>query len=235
MARVFNQADYTHKRNEILDAALRKVYTVGYDSMSIQDILDDLKISKGAFYHYFESKPDLLHGIISRMMDEIFLAINPILDDASLDALAKFKNYFMTASIWKSQRLEQMLPIIRVWYADETILVREKIYSASEEKIVPFLSGIIRQGVNEGTFHTNAPDESAHIVYGLMFALGVALSRQLLRPPPGGIDEARLFKLTDEYTRVIEITLGMQRGSVEIFTHATLHQWIETIVPHMQA
>jgi hypothetical protein len=34
------------------------VYTKGYEQMTIQDILDDLQISKGAFYHYFGSKKE---------------------------------------------------------------------------------------------------------------------------------------------------------------------------------
>jgi AcrR family transcriptional regulator len=31
------------------------VFTKGFEQMSIQDILDELHISKGAFYHYFDS------------------------------------------------------------------------------------------------------------------------------------------------------------------------------------
>ena len=54
MPRVVKEEDYAARRNEILDVARQLVYTKGYEQMSIQDILDALKISKGAFYHYFE-------------------------------------------------------------------------------------------------------------------------------------------------------------------------------------
>ena len=46
----------SERRNDILDAARRLIYTKGYEQMTIQDILDELGISKGAFYHYFDSK-----------------------------------------------------------------------------------------------------------------------------------------------------------------------------------
>ena len=46
----------SEKRNEILDSARRLVYSKGYEQMTIQDILGELQISKGAFYHYFDSK-----------------------------------------------------------------------------------------------------------------------------------------------------------------------------------
>ncbi len=54
MARIVKE--YSVRRNEILDAARQLVYTKGYEQMTIQDILDYLQISKGAFYHYFDSK-----------------------------------------------------------------------------------------------------------------------------------------------------------------------------------
>lgn len=53
MPRVVKEEEYAVKCNEILDVAQHLVYTKGYQQMSIQDILDELKISKGAFYHYF--------------------------------------------------------------------------------------------------------------------------------------------------------------------------------------
>ena len=79
MARILREEEYTAKRNEILDVALQLVYSKGYDKMTIQDILDQLKISKGAFYHYFNSKVDVLEAVVERMATEqvkpIFLSI----------------------------------------------------------------------------------------------------------------------------------------------------------------
>ena len=69
MARIVNKEEYEIRRNEILDAAQRLIYTKGYDQMSIQDILAESHISKGAFYHYFELQASLAgshdraHGI----------------------------------------------------------------------------------------------------------------------------------------------------------------------------
>lgn len=53
MARVVKEKEYAQRRSQIVEAAQRFMYTKGYELMSIQDILDDLGISKGAFYHYF--------------------------------------------------------------------------------------------------------------------------------------------------------------------------------------
>ena len=89
MVRKRKQDEHTAKRNEILDAALQLVYTKGYEQMSIQDILDALQISKGAFYHYFNSKGELLEGLINRMIDQALLMLQPIEQDQSLPAIEK--------------------------------------------------------------------------------------------------------------------------------------------------
>ena len=48
MARIVKEEAYTGKRNVILDVAQRLIYTKGYEQMTIQDILAELQISKGA-------------------------------------------------------------------------------------------------------------------------------------------------------------------------------------------
>jgi AcrR family transcriptional regulator len=60
MPRTVNATLYTVRREAFLDVAQRLVQTKGYEAMSIQDVLDELDASKGAFYHYFDSKQALL-------------------------------------------------------------------------------------------------------------------------------------------------------------------------------
>lgn len=63
MARTVNEQEYASKRNDILNTARQLIFTKGYEQMTIQDMLNELKISSGAFYHHFDSKPAVLKGI----------------------------------------------------------------------------------------------------------------------------------------------------------------------------
>ena len=54
MARTLDPAVHAVRREAFLDAALGLIQTKGYEEMSIQDVLDELDASRGAFYHYFE-------------------------------------------------------------------------------------------------------------------------------------------------------------------------------------
>src|SRR6266496_2190143 len=118
MARTVNEKEYALKRNQILDVTQRLVYTKGYEQMAIQDILDELQISKGAFYHYFDSKPALLEALIERMQQEALRLLNPIVEDPHLPALEKLQRFFDTAVQWKTARKALMIELTRVGYAD---------------------------------------------------------------------------------------------------------------------
>ena len=77
------------RRSEILDTAKLLVYTKGYEQMTIQDLLDALGISKGAFYYYFSSKQELLEALIEQLMGEALGILEPIIEDAELPATGK--------------------------------------------------------------------------------------------------------------------------------------------------
>ena len=94
MARMVNEAAYAARRNAILDAAERAVETTGYEQMGIADLLGELQISSGAFYHYFDSKPALLSALVERMGERIEQLVLPIVHDRELGALDKLQRFF---------------------------------------------------------------------------------------------------------------------------------------------
>ena len=57
------------KRVQILDAAEQLFFEKGYDRTSVQDLLDALDMSKGGFYHYFDSKESVLRADVYATRD----------------------------------------------------------------------------------------------------------------------------------------------------------------------
>ncbi|MGI6028861.1 MAG: TetR/AcrR family transcriptional regulator [Candidatus Heteroscillospira sp.] len=56
-------------KKKIVSAAWRLFYEQGYDSTTIEDIVEESGTSRGSFYHYFEGK-DALLGTLSEVFDE---------------------------------------------------------------------------------------------------------------------------------------------------------------------
>jgi AcrR family transcriptional regulator len=59
----------------LLDAAVSLFAEKGFDATSVQEIVERAAVTKGAMYHYFRSKDDLLyeiyHGLISRQLADL--------------------------------------------------------------------------------------------------------------------------------------------------------------------
>src|SRR5260221_11535332 len=102
MARTANATLRTVRRDAFLDVAQRFVQTKGFEAMSIQDVLDELDASKGAFYHYFDSKQMLLEAVVERFADAGLATIGPVPAEADLPAIGKLERIFSGISRFKS-------------------------------------------------------------------------------------------------------------------------------------
>ena len=75
-----NQED---KKNAILMAAVKVLTTKGYYSSTMDDIVEQADISKGAIYHYFSSKKDVYLAVIDMWEDQTQKLLAPAADESS--------------------------------------------------------------------------------------------------------------------------------------------------------
>lgn len=61
--------EYEERRNEILDTAEKLFVSKGYMKTTVNDILREIGIAKGTFYHYFKSKEEVMDAIITRIVN----------------------------------------------------------------------------------------------------------------------------------------------------------------------
>jgi TetR/AcrR family transcriptional regulator, transcriptional repressor for nem operon len=225
MARIVNKEEYESRRNEILDAAQRLVYTTGYEGMSIQDILAEVKISKGAFYHYFDSKQALFEALIERMAHQGVAIMLPIVQEEQLGAVDKLLRIFNTASRWKTDRKEYLLRLVKIWYADENTILRYKSQAAVNQLVEPLITSVICQGVREGVFHTPYGPQASIIIFTLLQSFGDALVPLMLQPVLQLEAIQKLDSLTASYQDAVERVLGAQPGSLPLFDTSLLREW----------
>jgi AcrR family transcriptional regulator len=226
MARIVNEAAHEARRNAILDAAELAVETKGYEQMAIADILDELHISSGAFYHYFDSKPALLFALVERMGESVAQLVLPIIHDRQLSALDKLQRFFATLDQHKLAHKRLMLQYLRVWYGDENAIVRHKLYQARVKRLTPWLEEIIRQGVAEGVFQTPYPDQAARMIISLLEDLGYATVDLILSAESGPDDLPRLQRIVEACADALERVLGAPAGCLQYTSREELAQWL---------
>ncbi|HET9222952.1 MAG TPA: TetR/AcrR family transcriptional regulator [Roseiflexaceae bacterium] len=234
MARTVNEKEYAIRRNAILDMTQRLVYTKGYEQMAIQDILNELQMSKGAFYHYFDSKPALLEALIERMQQEAEQLLLPIVQDPHLDALEKFQRYIDAGVRWKTARKAFLIELLRVWYSDHNAIVRQKMWATMTKRAMPLLLEIIYQGIREGVLNIPYPDQVGTIVLSLIYGLGDAFAELLLSSHPQGDELQRAKRLVAAYTDALERVLGAPAGSLTLMDAAALQEWFAVQSDHAE-
>src|SRR6202165_3788923 len=104
MPRTVNTTLHTIRRDAFLDVAQALVQTKRYEAMSIQNVLNELEASKGAFYHYFDSKQALLEAIVERFADGALASLAPVLHDPKLPALTKLEEVFAGIASLKAEQ-----------------------------------------------------------------------------------------------------------------------------------
>jgi TetR/AcrR family transcriptional repressor of nem operon len=228
MARVTNVDRYQARKNEILDVAQELVMvTKGYAEMSIQDILDALGISKGAFYHYFDSKQSLLEALIERIITEATPMIMGIIDDPDLPAMQKLHRFFHQTARWKTARKDYLLSFLHVWYADENAITREKLRLAAPERFGPMLTTLIEQGIEEGVFETRYPDQVGRVIMDLIYEMGVQFALLLKSRPQDPQAEERAVRMVDAFNDAVERVIGAAPGSLELMEPDVINAWFE--------
>lgn len=227
MARTLNPVAHAVRRDEFLDAAQWLIQTRGYDEMSIQDILDRVEASRGAFYHYFDSKAALLEALIQRLTVAGTASILPVVDDPSLGALEKFTRVFDGIARWKAQRKELMMALLQVWYSDENALVRDKLRQQTLVVLTPVVAAIIEQGRGERVFTAASSADTAQVILTLLHGAGETAGRLFFARQAREISFDDVRRRIEAYALAVERVLGVPTASLQIVDDATLHEWFD--------
>lgn len=229
MARTVKQEEHTTKRNDILSAAQRLIATKGYGRMTVQDLLDDLQISKGAFYHYFDSKQAVLEALCERMLDEADQLLTPLVHDPDLQALEKLQRFFPALLRWKSAQRMFVAELLRVWFTDDNAIVRQKVDTLTAQRLAPLLTLIIQQGISEGVLATPYPEQAGNVILSLIRGLQDALAELLLTFMQQHQESAYIDGIILSYSAyidAIERTLGVPEGSLQRIDTESVKEWM---------
>jgi AcrR family transcriptional regulator len=227
MARTIDLEAHATRRDRYLDAAQRLIRSEGYERMSVQDVLDEANTSKGAFYHYFDSKAGLLDGVIDRMVDDALAEVLPIVDDPDRSAVEKLHGLFSGIASYKAARRELVIAVAEVWLSDDNALVREKFRRSTAPRLTPLLASIIRQGRDEGVFTATDPDEAAKVTVGLLLALNLTATELFLAHNTGAVGFDEMTRTLRAFAEAFDRILGAPPGSMLLYDEGVLREWFD--------
>jgi AcrR family transcriptional regulator len=149
------------RRAELINCAQGLFLTRGYERTTINDVIAATGLSKGAFYHHFKSKEDLLEAIAARFARESLAFIEALQADDSLDALQRLNRLLALSRDWKREHIPELKAMFTTLLKPENAMLYHRIVEAAFAVLAPALAAIIAQGEAEGVFDAGDPRTAA--------------------------------------------------------------------------
>ncbi len=161
-------------RARITESAIKLFSDRGYEAASVDDICAKAGVSKGAFYHHFESKQVLFLALLDdwlKVVDNAIEAANGKAAPETFEQMTRaFPRIFETAGGHLPMILEFWLQASRdreVWKATIAPYRRYQEYMAS----------LVRKGIAEGSFAVVDPEIASRLIVAA--AMGLLLESLL--------------------------------------------------------
>jgi AcrR family transcriptional regulator len=222
------------RRAELIDCAQRLFLTKGYERTTINDVIAATGLSKGAFYHHFRAKEDVLEAIAERFAKQALETAEAVRDDASVDALARLNSLLAMTRQWKAENLRQLSLVFTVLLKPENATLYHRIVAAVAAAMGPTLVKIIEDGQREGVFDLADPQLAAEALLWLGEGRRLLIVEAMQVAERGDVDAATdmiLGRLRAEESMVDRV-LGLRAGSIslagsEAFIRGLIVAWNE--------
>ena len=180
---------------KILEVSYRLFREKGYDHTTIQDIVDALGMSKGAIYHHFKSKEEILDRINDRYYDEVNW-FRDIRLDPELTGLEKLRevlrNLFTDSRKQELDNIQLSIP--------KNPRVVAMVLQSSVHDAAPFFQRLVEEGIRDGSVSATRPKELSEALMILMnLWMGMCAS--------GREDFARKLDFFQEFTEKMGLPL----------------------------
>jgi len=187
--------DKSNKEQLIIETAQKRFGLYGVEKTSMQEIADDLMLSKASLYYYFPDKENLYKAVVEKEQNEFITRLTErMLSIKEPDLLLReYVNtrlsYFRSLLNISRLRLEaysDLKPVFR----ETMILFKEK-----EKEII---IKIFNDGIRKGIFFIEETDKTASLFLDLLKGLRISVVN----------DKKTLFIEQEEYDKLLHNTVA---------------------------
>lgn len=224
MARTLNPQAHAAKRDSILDVVEQLIATKGYANLTIPDLIAAAGMSKGAFYHYYPAKADVLEALLDRRLDRWQDIIEPIAQSGA-SATDRMLKILQTLGVVKLQDRDFLIDSLRNLYADENALVHHRTRIGAAQRFTPILGHVVEAGVQAGEFRAQDPFGATRVVISLLQDCADYIGRTLLEMSEGRESRDTLTSISNAYVEAIHNALGAASGTIAFVDDRDLSDW----------
>ncbi len=173
-------------RSHILDAAVERFSTDGYNAASVDDICAEAGVSKGAFYHHFPTKQAVFLALLEEWLKTLDAALESMRRETVPETLVQMTDMLPLVFTTAQNRLPMFLEFWLQASRDETVW---KATIAPYHHYTEMFAGMIEAGIAEGSLKKMDPQATAQAIVSM--AVGLFLQGVL---DPKGADWPKVAK-----------------------------------------
>lgn len=149
-------------KNKIIEIASDLFLTKGYEETRISDIISRLDgLTKGAIYHYFDSKQDIFNEVVNEIGNRNMELFDEIKNNSSLSGAEKLSK--IVKSSFNNENMNTitgMSPNL----LDNPKLLSAFINEIKDVTIPMYILPVINEGVTDGSIKTIYPNELSEMI-----------------------------------------------------------------------
>lgn len=153
---------YEEKRDELAQQAFDIFMKNGYENTTLSLIVKELKISKGALYHYFTTKEACANAAAALCSQDCYEKVVCKIDD-NFPAETNFKNLILSCSSLFQDNEKSMESI----NTSANAAFHQKLMASLVKSLAPVYAMVITQGIHENKFEAEYPLETAEMILTL--------------------------------------------------------------------
>lgn len=155
------------RRADLIAAAQALFFERGYEATSVEEIIVRAGLSKGAFYYYFPSKEAVLEALAEQMAQEAAAETEAIVADESLNGFERLDLFLKHNRRLKVARASEALALFEALFRPENIALYHHVFTRVSRVMIPVVTDILRQGMDDGSFLPGDPEAMAEVLLGL--------------------------------------------------------------------
>lgn len=147
--------------DNIIEVSYKLFVEKGYDKSSIQDIIKELGLSKGAIYHHFRSKEEILYAVLNREQEKNNMLLDSIISEidgcSGKEKLTKVLNQLITNNDINTTNK------FLINLGNNSKVIVETIIQTVNKDSLKFYH-LIQEGVEDGSLEIDFPKECSELL-----------------------------------------------------------------------
>lgn len=158
------------RKEEIVEVALRRFCHYGFNKTTMNEIAEDMKITKANLYYYYQDKSALIRDVIATVADELFGKEQALIDSYTHDLMSTLYEILELRAAYLSKYYMLHIDENLEWIKGvEVASVIEELY----QRDISIVKELFTKSVGIGDVRIRDIDEASVSFVEIMKALGI--------------------------------------------------------------